>query len=156
MPRKLTHEQINEIIKLKNQGLNDREIAKRVKCSTTTVAKYKFAGALATRNPSLSGAIDVFEKKETFNLLDVARDMPEMVELGVQGGAFVGSLASDFVDAFDRDIPPVKRIAKAFRAFGTIGTMVAAGYEWYSQLQERKRIAKENIERGKEISHKEP
>jgi len=150
----LSLEQQRKIFELLERGKRIKEIAKEVGCSENTVRRYKKEwGRLRERGQG--GAIEIADKGEGVrhagtlkalqegrgtNILDLARDETQVMEIGASAGAVVAGMLDDFASAFDTTKPVNVRFAKAMRGSLTASSLVFAASEFFRNVQrERKK-----------------
>ena len=150
----LSLEQQRKIFELLEQGKRIKEIAKEVGCSENTVRRYKKEWE-RLREKGQGGAIEIADKGEGVrhagtlkalqegrgtNILDLARDETQVMEIGASAGAVVAGMLDDFASAFDTTKPVNVRFAKAMRGSLTASSLVFAASEFFRNVQrERKR-----------------
>ena len=150
----LSLEQQRKIFELLERGKRIKEIAKEVGCSENTVRRYKKEwGRLRERGQG--GAIEIADKGEGVrhagtlkalqegrgtNILDLARDETQVMEIGASAGAVVAGMLDDFASAFDTTKPVNVRFAKAMRGSLTASSLLFAASEFFRNVRrERKR-----------------
>ena len=147
-------EQQQKIFKLLAEGKRIKEIAKEVGCSENTVRRYKKEWE-QLREKGQGGAIEIADKGEGVrragtlkalqegrgtNILDLARDETQVMEIGASAGAVVAGMLDDFASAFDTTKPVNVRFAKAMRGSLTASSLLFAASEFFRNVQrERKR-----------------
>jgi len=147
-------EQQQKIFKLLAEGKRIKEIAKEVGCSENTVRRYKKEWE-QLREKGQGGAIEIADREEGArhagtlkalqegrgtNILDLARDETQVMEIGASAGAVVAGMLDDFASAFDTTKPVNVRFAKAMRGSLTASSLVFAASEFFRNVQrERKR-----------------
>ncbi|RLF92274.1 hypothetical protein DRN52_08340 [Thermococci archaeon] len=150
----LSLEQQRKIFELLEQGKRIKEIAKEVGCSENTVRRYKKEWE-RLRERGQGGAIEIADKGEGVrhagtlkalqegrgtNILDLARDETQVMEIGASAGAVVAGMLDDFASAFDTTKPVNVRFAKAMRGSLTASSLLFAASEFFRNVQrERKR-----------------
>jgi len=150
----LSLEQQRKIFELLEQGKRIKEIAKEVGCSENTVRRYKKEYE-RLREKERGGAIEATEKGEGIkhagtlkalqegrgaNILDLARDETQVMEIGASAGAVVAGMLDDFATAFDTTKPVNVRFAKAMRGSLTASSLLFAASEFFRNVQrERKK-----------------
>ena len=150
----LSLEQQRKIFELLEQGKRIKEIAKEVGCSENTVRRYKKEWE-QLREKGQEGAIEIADKGEGVrhagtlkalqegrgtNILDLARDETQVMEIGASAGAVVAGMLDDFASAFDTTKPVNVRFAKAMRGSLTASSLVFAASEFFRNVQrERKK-----------------
>ncbi len=137
----LSKEKKEQIVELVKKGVSIKEIAQTVGCSEATVSRYRKTLLPAISNPTLSlRFIDALEKKQRINLLDVARDMWDVAEIGTTVGLAVAGVVDDLSSIFDRRLPYSKRVAKGMRGASALASILAGAVEGLSQLSEKREI----------------
>ena len=147
-------EQQQKIFKLLAEGKRIKDIAKEVGCSENTVRRYKKEWE-RLREKGQGGAIEIADRGEGVrhagtlkalqegrgtNILDLARDETQVMEIGASAGAVVAGMLDDFASAFDTTKPVNVRFAKAMRGSLTASSLVFAASEFFRNVQrERKR-----------------
>jgi len=150
----LSLEQQRKIFELLEQGKRIKEIAKEVGCSENTVRRYKKEYE-RLRERGQGGTIEIADKREGVrhagtlkalqegrgtNILDLARDETQVMEIGASAGAVVAGMLDDFASAFDTTKPVNVRFAKAMRGSLTASSLVFAASEFFRNVQrERKK-----------------
>jgi len=150
----LSLEQQRKIFELLEQGKRIKEIAKEVGCSENTVRRYKKEWE-RLREKGQGGAIEIADKEGSVrragtlkalqegkgtNILDLARDETQVMEIGASAGAVVAGMLDDFASAFDTTKPVNVRFAKAMRGSLTASSLLFAASEFFRNVQrERKR-----------------
>jgi len=150
----LSLEQQRKIFELLEQGKRIKEVAKEVGCSENTVRRYKKEYE-RLRERGQGGAIEIADKEEGVrragtlkalqegrgtNILDLARDETQVMEIGASAGAVVAGMLDDFASAFDTTKPVNVRFAKAMRGSLTASSLVFAASEFFRNVQrERKK-----------------
>ena len=147
-------EQQQKIFKLLAEGKRIKEIAKEVGCSENTVRRYKKEWE-QLREKGQGGTIEIADRGEGVrragtlkalqegrgtNILDLARDETQVMEIGASAGAVVAGMLDDFASAFDTTKPVNVRFAKAMRGSLTASSLLFAASEFFRNVQrERKR-----------------
>jgi len=150
----LNLEQQRKIFELLERGKRIKEIAKEVGCSENTVRRYKKEWE-RLREKGQGGAIEIADEGEGVrhagtlkalqegrgtNILDLARDETQVMEIGASAGAVVAGMLDDFASAFDTTKPVNVRFAKAMRGSLTASSLLFAASEFFRNVQqERKR-----------------
>lgn len=150
----LSLEQQQKILELLEKGKRIKEIAKEVGCSENTVRRYKKEyeqlrqkGAIeaVSRGGDESGGVragtlKALQEGKGTNILDLARDETQVMEIGASAGAVVAGMLDDFASAFDTTKPVNVRFAKAMRGSLTASSLLFAASEFFRNVQrERKR-----------------
>ena len=150
----LSLKQQRKIFELLEQGKRIKDIAKEVGCSENTVRRYKKEWE-RLREKGQGGAIEIADKEEGVrragtlkalqegrgtNILDLARDETQVMEIGASAGAVVAGMLDDFASAFDTTKPVNVRFAKAMRGSLTASSLLFAASEFFRNVQrERKK-----------------
>lgn len=146
--RAISEEKQKQILELLRKGNKVKEIAKIVGCSEPTVRRYRKASNIQNKQDSKQDSsfpaiphhsISVLNERKVINPLDIARDFYDVAEFGSSAGIVVGGAIKDLSDAFNRDIPYMKRIAKGMRGASAIISLLISAQEAYNQLTEKKR-----------------
>jgi len=147
-------EQQQKIFKLLAEGKRIKEIAKEVGCSENTVRRYKKewerlrekgqGGAIEIADEGggvrHAGTLKALQEGRGTNILDLARDETQVMEIGASAGAVVAGMLDDFASAFDTTKPVNVRFAKAMRGSLTASSLLFAASEFFRNVQrERKR-----------------
>ena len=146
----LSLEQQRKIFELLEQGKRIKEIAKEVGCSENTVRRYKKeyerlreqGGAIETVSEGVrhAGTLKALQEGRGANILDLARDETQVMEIGASAGAVVAGMLDDFATAFDTTKPVNVRFAKAMRGSLTASSLLFAASEFFRNVQrERKK-----------------
>ena len=148
----LSLEQQRKIFELLEQGKRIKEIAKEVGCSENTVRRYKKeyerlrerGGAIEAVSEGgaikHTGTLKALQEGRGTNILDLARDETQVMEIGASAGAVVAGMLDDFASAFDTTKPVNVRFAKAMRGSLTASSLLFAASEFFRNVQrERKR-----------------
>jgi len=148
----LSLEQQRKIFELLEQGKRIKEIAKEVGCSENTVRRYKKeyerlrekerGGAIEAVSEGVrhAGTLKALQEGRGANILDLARDETQVMEIGASAGAVVAGMLDDFATAFDTTKPVNVRFAKAMRGSLTASSLLFAASEFFRNVQrERKK-----------------
>jgi len=150
----LSLEQQRKIFELLEQGKRIKEIAKEVGCSENTVRRYKKEyerlrekereGAIEATGEGEgikhAGTLKALQEGRGANILDLARDETQVMEIGASAGAVVAGMLDDFATAFDTTKPVNVRFAKAMRGSLTASSLLFAASEFFRNVQrERKK-----------------
>ena len=148
----LSLEQQRKIFELLEQGKRIKEIAKEVGCSENTVRRYKKeyerlrerGGAIEATGEGEgikhTGTLKALQEGRGANILDLARDETQVMEIGASAGAIVAGMLDDFATAFDTTKPVNVRFAKAMRGSLTASSLLFAASEFFRNVQrERKK-----------------
>jgi len=150
----LSLEQQRKIFELLEQGKRIKEIAKEVGCSENTVRRYKKeherlrekerGGAIEATGEGEgikhAGTLKALQEGRGANILDLARDEAQVMEIGASAGAIVAGMLDDFATAFDTTKPVNVRFAKAMRGSLTASSLLFAASEFFRNVQrERKK-----------------
>ena len=148
----LSLEQQRKIFELLEQGKRIKEIAKEVGCSENTVRRYKKeyerlreqGGAIEATGEGEgikhTGTLKALQEGRGANILDLARDETQVMEIGASAGAVVAGMLDDFATAFDTTKPVNVRFAKAMRGSLTASSLLFAASEFFRNVQrERKK-----------------
>jgi len=148
----LSLEQQRKIFELLEQGKRIKEIAKEVGCSENTVRRYKReyerlreqGGAIEATGEGggikHTGTLKALQEGRGANILDLARDETQVMEIGASAGAVVAGMLDDFATAFDTTKPVNVRFAKAMRGSLTASSLLFAASEFFRNVQrERKK-----------------
>ena len=148
----LSLEQQRKIFALLEQGKRIKEIAKEVGCSENTVRRYKReyerlreqGGAIEATGEGggikHTGTLKALQEGRGANILDLARDEAQVMEIGASAGAIVAGMLDDFATAFDTTKPVNVRFAKAMRGSLTASSLLFAASEFFRNVQrERKK-----------------
>ena len=153
----LSLEQQQKIFELLEKGKRIKEIAKEVGCSENTVRRYKKEyerlrqkGVVEATGKEVKegeagesvkrGALKALQEGRGTNILDLARDETQVMEIGASAGAVIAGMLDDFASAFDTTKPVNVRFAKAMRGSLTASSLLFAASEFFRNVQrERKR-----------------
>jgi len=150
----LSLEQQRKIFELLEQGKRIKEIAKEVGCSENTVRRYKKEyerlrereqrGVIEATGEGEgikhTGTLKALQEGRGANILDLARDETQVMEIGASAGAVVAGMLDDFATAFDTTKPVNVRFAKAMRGSLTASSLLFAASEFFRNVQrERKK-----------------
>ena len=148
----LSLEQQRKIFELLEQGKRIKEIAKEVGCSENTVRRYKKeyerlreqGGAIEATGEGEgikhTGTLKALQEGRGANILDLARDETQVMEIGASAGAVVAGMLDDFATAFDTTKPVNVRFAKAMRGSLAASFLLFAASEFFRNVQrERKK-----------------
>lgn len=163
----LDFETQQRIFDMLDKGRDISDIKNEIGCSRNTIAKYKVeheknkkvngedennGNEITKKRPS---TLEMVSDKNGVNILDLARNENDLIDMGGQAGLILSGAVADITDAFDTAKPIRVRVSKAFRGVSTVVPALIIGLENTKNRNAAKkmseevrvpRITKENLE----------